>query len=178
MNKPGKASGHAELLPDELLWADGGHASDVVLTALADGEIEIVPPRVRAHVDGCALCTQHLGNAALLSVHAQEQIAFMAEQARNEAIARLPVPRLAIILGLLVAFLGFLPTLLEAGTGKELTTFARDVPVLVNGLRQVARGLSEPGSSLSLVLTYGAAFLMVGIAIAVVRFLPKKEFSR
>ena len=26
----------AELLPDDLLWAEAGHASDVVLTALAD----------------------------------------------------------------------------------------------------------------------------------------------
>ena len=25
----------SELLPDELVWADGGHASDVVLTAIA-----------------------------------------------------------------------------------------------------------------------------------------------
>ena len=57
-----------EHLPDELLWSDGGHASDIVLTAIADGQLEIVPPNARAHVETCTKCMQHLGNAALLSL--------------------------------------------------------------------------------------------------------------
>ncbi|NVL83606.1 hypothetical protein HWN75_25860, partial [Escherichia coli] len=60
-------SGGEEFLPDDLVWAEGGHASDVVLTAIADGQIAIVPPAVLAHVDHCPSCTTHLGNAALLS---------------------------------------------------------------------------------------------------------------
>ncbi len=64
----------SELLPEELLWADGGHASDVVLTALADGEDAIVPEVARRHVGNCVHCTHALGRVALLSVHASEEL--------------------------------------------------------------------------------------------------------
>ncbi|MBX3262924.1 MAG: hypothetical protein KF782_24820, partial [Labilithrix sp.] len=89
-----------EELPDELVWAAGGHASDVVLTALADGQRAIVPEAARAHVERCATCTAHLGHAALLSLHAGAEIGAGAEHER--ALARRPLPRLAISLGLAV----------------------------------------------------------------------------
>jgi len=172
-----------ELLPDELLWADGGHASDVVLTALADGQREIVPTAVRAHVECCSTCMTHLGHAALLSLHADRELATRAEHdralARGEA--RRPLPRLAIGLGLAVAVLGLLPSLLDDGDASAARTFAtRDVPLFVRGLGTLARRLDEPGSSAGLFVTYGAALVLVAMGVAVVRLLPKaqKETSR
>ncbi len=41
-----------EQLPQELLWADGGHASDIALTTLADAQYEIIPRDVIDHVVG------------------------------------------------------------------------------------------------------------------------------
>jgi hypothetical protein len=165
----------AELLPDELLWADGGHASDVVLTALADGQAEIVPRAVRAHVESCRACTTHLGNAVLLSLHTGGEIA-MLRASEAESPSRLPIPRLAIVLGLLVAAIGALPSLLDPS--RDSRVFVRELPVLLSGLRTLGHGLLEPGSSTSLVLTYGVSAMLVVFGLVLVRVLPKKEMSR
>ncbi len=167
-----------ELLPDELLWADGGHASDIVLTAMADGQAEIVPPGVLAHVNGCTSCTTHLGNAALLSLHTGRELAIVARE--DKVLARAPFPRLAVALGLAFAALGLVPTLVDAPSHiSGAKTFAmHDVPLLVTGLRTLGHKLLEPGSASGRVLTYGAAALIVVMAFALVRLLPKKETSR
>jgi hypothetical protein len=167
-----------EFLPDDLLWAAGGHASDVVLTAMADGQVDIVPPVVLAHVDGCRACTTHLGNAALLSLHTGREIAMVAREA--DAAARAPMPRLAIFLGLAFAVLGLVPTMLDAPAelGGAKTFAMHDVPMFVNGIGTLGRRLLEPGSPIGIALTYGAAVLLVIMAFAVVRLLPKKEVSR
>jgi len=165
----------SELLPDELLWAEGGHASDVVLTALADGQRDIVPPPVRAHVERCTVCMTHLGHAALLSLHAGAELE--ARAAHDRAPARRPLPRLAIALGLAVAALGLVPSLLDAGGEvSALQSFAtRDVPLFLKGLGTLARRLDEPGSSAGLFLTYAAAAFLVAAGVAIVRIFPKAQ---
>jgi hypothetical protein len=173
-----------DFLPDDLVWAAGGHASDVVLTAMADGQIDVVPPIVIAHVDACRTCTTHLGNAALLSLHAGRELAMVARQeltAAQAAATPPPLPRLAIALGLVVAVLGLVPRFVldGASTLAGAKTFAiHDVPLLVSGASTLGRRVLEPGSPVGLGLTYGAATLLVIMALAVVRLLPKKEVSR
>jgi hypothetical protein len=173
-----KATKEPELLPVELLWADGGHASDIVLTAMADGQAEIVPPLVLSHVNGCPACTTHLGNAALLSLHTGRELASVARAEAAET--RAPFPRLAIALGLVFAVLGLVPSLIDAPAhlGSAKTFAMHDVPLLVAGLRTLGHKLLEPGSRSGLVLTYGAAALIVVMAVALVRLLPKKETSQ
>ena len=53
-------------------WFADGHATDDALAAIADGEGELVPHDVRAHVDACARCGAELETMALLAatVHA------------------------------------------------------------------------------------------------------------
>ena len=171
-----------DFLPEDLVWAAGGHASDVVLTAMADGQVDIVPPTVIAHVDGCRVCTTHLGNAALLSLHAGREMALLPRRdaaATAEVAARQPLPRLAILLGLAFAVLGLLPTLIDAPTEiGGAKTFATKLPMFASGLGTLGRRLLEPGSSVGLVLTYGATALLVIMAFALLRLLPKKEVSR
>lgn len=181
MTKPTKE----DLLPDDLVWAAGGHASDVVLTAVADGQIDIVPPIVLAHVDGCRACTTHLGNAALLSLHTGREIAVVARVAHaaavsNAAATRAPLPRLAIALGLVVAVLGLVPSWLDgrSAIGSAKRFALHDAPLLANGIGTLGRRLLEPGSSIGLAVTYGAAALLVVMALSLVRLLPKKEGSR
>jgi hypothetical protein len=134
-----------------------------------------------AHVNACPACTTHLGNAALLSLHTGRELAVVARAASEEkAAARAPFPRLAIALGLLFAVLGLVPTLVDApsqlGNAKAFAT--HDIPLLVTGLQTLGRKLLEPGSSVGLVITYGAAALVVVMAYALVKLLPKKEVSR
>jgi len=156
-----KAEPNPELLPEELLWAEGGHASDVVLTCLADGQHGIVPPAARAHVERCEACMAHLGHAALLSLHTDREL--------HEIQKPAPLPRVAIALGLAAAFLGLVPSLLNDGIART----AAAAPVFVRGLSTLVHKL-EPG----IFLTYGAAFLLFAMGFAAVRFLPKKETSR
>jgi hypothetical protein len=174
---PSSSSAPIELLPEELLWAAGGHASDIVLTAMADGQNAIVPGSVRLHVERCSNCMTHLGNAALLSLHTDRQLAVRAEHDRALATQKRPLPRLAIALGLLVALVGLVPTFVEdASSVRSFVT--RDVPLFLHGLRTLAHRLTESGSSAGLFITYAAAFVLVGMGIAAIRILPKKETSR
>lgn len=169
--------GPEDMLPDDLLWAEGGHASDVVLTAVADGQLDIVPQTVRAHLEACPACTRHLGNAALLSLHAGRELAILASE--GDAAARAPLPRLAIALGLAVAALGLLPSLLDPSSFHSAKAFAtHDLPMLASGFGTLARRLLDPSSPVALVLTYGVAALLVFMALALVRLLPKKETPR
>jgi hypothetical protein len=162
-----------EHLPDELLWADGGHASDIVLTAIADGQLEIIPANARAHVESCTACMQHLGNAALLSLHAGRQLAARAEYDASLAHKRMPLPRLAIALGLAVALVGLLP---ELGSLRAFIT--TDAPLFARGAGNVGRSLVEGSASTGLVLTYGTSALLVAMGFVLVRLLPKKETPR
>jgi cytochrome bd-type quinol oxidase subunit 2 len=167
----------AELLPDELLWADGGHASDIVLTAIADGQHEIVPEAVRAHVERCTPCMTHLGNAALLSLHAGAQLAIRAEHDR--VLARRPLPVVAIALGLAVALLGLVPSIVGDATTLRLFLM-HDMPLFLKGLGILARRLDAPGGA-GLAITYAAAAMLVVTGIAAIRIFPKiaqKETSR
>jgi hypothetical protein len=166
-----RPSGKKQLLPEDLLWADGGHASDVALTALADGQSAILPATVLAHVERCTTCSAHLGNAALLSLYAQREIVTLQ--------AKRPVPRLPVILGLVVAVLGFVPTLLDPSTpGAGRLFVTRDLPLYASGLRTLAHRLFQPGSQTGLYLTYGGAFLLFVLAAFAIRLLPKKETPR
>jgi hypothetical protein len=148
-------------LPDELLWADGGHVSDVVLTCLADGEHAIVPPLVRAHVERCEACMVHLGHAALLSLHADRDLREIQKPA--------PLPRAAIAFGLAAAFLGLVPSLVNHGISHMIES----APLYLRGLSTLVHKL-EPG----IFTTYAAALTLFAMGIAAVRFLPKKETSR
>jgi hypothetical protein len=164
---------NVEHLPDELLWSEGGHASDIVLTALADGQLGIVPPNARAHVESCTACMQHLGNAALLSLHAGRELAARSEHDASMVAARRPLPRLAIALGLAVALVGLLPEL-----GSMRAFLVTDAPLIARGAGTVGRSLVEGNASAGLALTYGTAALLVAMGFVLVRLLPKKETPR
>lgn len=166
-----------DVLPEDLLWAEGGHASDIVLTALSDNQRSIVPNAVRIHVEHCAICMSHLGHAALLSLHVDRQMQWKAEYDRSLASARRPLPRLAIALGLAVAALGVLPSILDDADASAARSFiTREAPLFLKGLGTLAHRVD--GSSFGLFATYTAAVMLVVMGLALVRFLPKKETSQ
>jgi hypothetical protein len=146
-----------EHLPDELLWADDGHVSDVVLTALADGQRAIVPAAATAHVERCSACMMHLGNSALLAL----------ETRRMLVPARRRVPRAAVAFGLVAAVLGLLPRFVEA------PSLARDVSTIT---RQLA-ALTAQLDAIPVAATYVAAIGLVFVGLLFARFSPKKEVS-
>jgi hypothetical protein len=167
----------AGLLPEELLWAEGGHASDVVLTALADGEHAIVPAEARLHVERCTTCMTYLGNAALLSLHADAQL--RAREEHERAVARRPLPRLAIAGGIVAAIVGLLPSVLDGSEVASLRDWVTyGVPMFVKGLGTLAHRLDQPDSAAGLLVTYVAAVTLIAMGVVLTRILPKKEVSR
>jgi hypothetical protein len=61
-------------LSPELIFEADGHVSELGLTCVADGEIELVPQAALDHLDGCEACGARLGEAALRSVEAGEAL--------------------------------------------------------------------------------------------------------
>lgn len=166
-----RGSPQVEMLPNELLWSEGDHASDVVLTALADGQHAIVPAAVLAHVERCPTCTAHLGNSALLSLETQRAMS------RAHAPVRRPFPRLAVALGLAAAAIGLVPWLVEANEtpARMLSRAARSFASLL------ARLDTSGGSTLGVLVMYLAAAFFVGAGLVLARLSPlsqKKEVSR
>jgi len=157
------------MLPEELLWAAGGHASDIVLTALADGEHAIVPPAVRAHVHECTACTAHLGHAALLALYTQSELA-----ARHEHdTLRRPLPRVPIALGLVAALLGLVPSLGDL----EPAVFLHDMRLYLEGLGTLARRANSPSGAVGIFVPWVVASFLVALGFAIVRFLPTKDHA-
>jgi hypothetical protein len=169
----------SELLPEELVWAAGGHASDIVLTALADGQEAIVPAPVRLHVEHCTVCTTHLGHAALLSMHVGAELAAAPRVGLVQVPSvRRPIPWFAVGSGLVVAAVGSIPALVDAHASVA-DVFVRDVSFLVRNTSALLRTV-EQSSSIGLVLTYGTALFLVAIGLGVARTVskPQKEASQ
>jgi hypothetical protein len=56
-----------DMLEKELVWDESGHLSEIAMSALADGQDDILPPDALAHFSRCQPCVQSVGEAALLS---------------------------------------------------------------------------------------------------------------
>jgi hypothetical protein len=142
-------------LPEDLLYSEDGHASDVVLTCLADGEDALVPAALRAHVLTCAACGAQLGNAALLSLRADDAVRGYVSAARSNP-AHSPGLERALALGFLVAVLSAAPRL--ASLPEEAPRVGRELalggPSFLRLLREAAwvgaHAAGERGLSLSL----------------------------
>lgn len=169
----------AELLPEDLLYAENGHASDVVLTCLADGEKAIVPPPLVAHVLACPTCHRHLGNAALLSLRAGEEIAASAAAEREAEAALAPSPWRALALGFLVVFLGAIPRL--ASLPAKTLSFGRSATEIAPSIvRALGHGFDAIGPSAlgpRVVASLAAALVLVGFAAFVARRATRAEAS-
>ncbi|APR84637.1 Hypothetical protein A7982_09986 [Minicystis rosea] len=61
-------------LPPDLIFEPDGHVSDLCVTCVADGELDLLPRAALDHLDACDACGARLGEAALLSVAASEAL--------------------------------------------------------------------------------------------------------
>lgn len=169
----------AEMLPEDLLYAENGHASDVVLTCLADGEKAIVPPALVAHVLACPTCHGHLGNAALLSLRAGEEVAHHLAAKKAHEAKLVPSPYLALAAGLLLAILGALPRL--ATLPEDALSFGKS---MVEGgpsfVRTASHGMVELGHASEqgrLVASIAAGALLLAVAAALARRAARTQAS-
>jgi hypothetical protein len=165
-------------LSAELAWQRDGHVTDVALTAVADGELAILPEDVLHHIEACDHCTTRLGAEALLSAQAGEMMAalVMPNHSRSLAKARPPepqrvAPKAAIVLALVVAGLGAVPALLDAvpRLPEVIPTIVWAVPLLARSAIAVMKSDVFP------VLVWLSALVLVlaGVLVSRMRPLPR-----
>jgi hypothetical protein len=165
-----------ELLPDDLLWSDDGHVSDVVLTALADAQHDIVPAKAIAHTESCPACAQRLGNAALLSLRAGELL----DGAPGAGPARAPVPVAAVFAGIVLAALGAAPGIVQlpGELTQRLTSLSQTLHLLAKNAGLVLRAVRGESGPLWTALTFGSAALLLLAAFGVMKLAPRQGVSR
>lgn len=152
-------------LPHELLWAEGGHASDIALTAIADAQFEAIPDEVHAHVDTCPLCTEQIGHLALLSLHTARLV--------TEVHAKEParIPLMPVLAGGILATIGMLPTLLDRPL-VAVGQFAADA----QSAKAAGKGLFHALSHASSVsVSIGASMVILMIAVVVAQKTTRNE---
>jgi hypothetical protein len=163
-----------ELLPDALVFDPDGHVSEIALTALADGEVAIVPAAARGHVDRCETCARRLGAFAILSVEIDDALASAKVEApeRPRVAYRFPVGAVAAAVAL--ALIGLLPTLLSApATVLTAKRWLRGVgPIALRLVIAAGRALVTPSSAPLLAAIVAASLILVAAGITVARRAP------
>lgn len=174
-------------LPRELVW-DGAHVSDLGLTAIADGQENIVQRDAVQHAEACEWCSGRMARAALLSAAVGGAVATYAGTSEAVKAASRPIERAApppwkaLSMGLAVAVLAALPSLPHlagilvdiAGYAKMLSThgvslIARSGVALATN-ETVSRGLP--------VATVVSSMLLVLMGWAIARTRSRETFER
>jgi hypothetical protein len=158
-----------DMLPDDLVWSEGGHLSDVAIAALGDGQDAIVPEKARDHAATCEACAAQMGHAAMLS---SELGAAMRAPVPAPIAERAPVPWLAIIAALLVAAVGSLSSLLENPISlvESPNAFVRETSLAFHAGSALVRGVTN---GLGPLVSFGCAALLFATGAMVARSMPR-----
>ncbi len=162
-------------LPDELVWDQGGHLSEIALTSIADGQESILPEAAAAHFGSCSACMQSMGNAALLSTRVAGLIAETSATASaaqpSGQVATFPIPVSAIAAAVLLAAVGALPSItdLPMWISEASFLFTRTIPLFFRS----GIALVRSSGSLSPAVSYACAALLLMAGFAVTRAVPR-----
>ena len=153
------------LLPDDLVWS-GDHLSEIALTALGDGQDEIIPKSALDHASTCESCAASMGRAAIASMQVGHALRIpMAEIAVALGRDRAPVPWLAMVGALVLAIVGSAPSLLEAPHA-----LVHQAPIALHAANALLRGLAG-GLGPVVNLACAAALILAGAMVA--RSMPR-----
>lgn len=170
-----------EKLALELVREQDGHISDLAATVAADGQDHLLPSVVLEHLAECESCMTRVGEAAMLSIDAGEELVQFHREAKAvqglPAAVRPPLPVRALLAALLLAALGALPALSNAPQriAQLWSAVMAVAPHIVRGGLALARAGSDavgPALWVASVLSVLVLFL-TGLAIA--RALPRSS---
>lgn len=184
-----------ETWASEEAWGPDGHPSDVVLTALADGQSDLVAESVVAHVGSCERCTARLGEAALASLDVGtwlSQLPMVVGQpidaaAQNACAVQQSawppargLPRLALVVALALASVGAVPTVVDVGGSiEELPArVVRGAPVLLRALGSLVTSLFEQAASAAPVVWCAAVGLLLVLGLMIARLGPERPTAQ
>ena len=171
-----------ELLPNELLW-EGEHASELALSAFADGEDSLLSKDMILHLHTCNACAVRLGETALVTrgvTHAVQSVKpwlpaalqTSGVQAKKKASAQPSVPWAAIFAGLALTTVGAAPTLmtLPHRIAAIASSLIHAAPVVSHsGIEVFQNGLGTEWTQAMGV----CAALLIAAGFALTRLLPR-----
>ena len=180
-----------EALPREAIFEPDGHLTEVALTCVADGELSLVPSAALAHLDACEHCTRLLGEAALLSVAAEEALVTGAPEVSTALApaaaavvspapqvhvappetprrARPPLPIAAIAAALLIALVTTAPSLVE-GVREAPGTISAAAGGLAFMFRLASAVARAPWGMAALFVKCASALVLAAIGLQVAR---------
>jgi hypothetical protein len=157
-------------LPLDLVWDEDGHADEVALAAIADGELDLLPDNAIAHVGACDVCTSRLGEQAWLSVETGALLGEAGRVRQSEPALR-KLPTLPLAAALLVALLGAVPSLLELvrGLAAAPELVVRGPLLLARGLGALVRALAAVDAGIWAIVWTLASLVLLAIGLLVAR---------
>lgn len=158
-----------DTLEPELVWQEDGHLGEVAITALADGELDLLPATARDHAAICDACSERVGQAALQALALDAELAALAP-------VRRPLPVVAIAAALLLAVGGLLP--FAGSFVARVTTLARfvaaDLPLLARTAALLARSVSSRAADVWPFAWLAAAMVLFVTGLVVARLAPRR----
>jgi hypothetical protein len=160
-------------LPRELVW-QGAHASELALTAIADGQETVVGHGVLEHLEGCEYCAGKLGRVALLSAAVGQAVARVRPSSSRPPAYAVHKPWRALAAGVTVAMLAGLPLVGQVGTyaALALAFVTHGLPVLARGGMALASSEAVSSALPAVTLAASALLVVMGLAIAKTRSRP------
>jgi hypothetical protein len=174
-----------EELPNEILW-EGKHASELALTAFADGEESLLSKDIVLHLSTCSECAMRLGETALVTrgvthaVHSvkpwlpAEMLAPSGTRKRSAQSARAPWGAIFAVLGLTA--LSVAPKLVQLPhrIAAFVVTLLHAVPVVSHsGVQVFEHGLGAEWTQAMGV----CAALLIAAGFTLTRLLPRPTVS-
>jgi hypothetical protein len=162
-------------LRDDETFQSNGHLTEVALTALTDGEDELLSPGALEHAASCDACAERMGDLALLAVEVNEALAVRPEVAPALAPARAPLPLAAMLVALTIAVIGAIPTLLAAPAWlADLPAgLLRTAPITLRATSTLFRAVSAE-ASLVTVAWMTATTVLIALGLLVARAAPRQ----
>jgi hypothetical protein len=163
-----------QLTDDETFQPDG-HLNDAALTALTDGQDEILPQTALDHGSACDACAERMGELALLSVQVHQALAASPELVLQPQPVRASFPVGAMLAALVIAVIGAVPTLLSvpAWLAELPAAIVRNAPITLRATSALVRAVSAEASFVTAAwLT--AATVLVALGLLVARLAPRQ----
>lgn len=150
--------------PQGLIWQPDGHVSDWVLSALVDGEAEVLPEDAVGHADSCEECATRIGIMASAAFALSEGLKLWSKE---RALQEAPFPvRVFWGVGLTIALGGLA---LMATRGSEWQEFPHRLLTLWRWSRVLAPWITGRLDALSFALGWLGVLIAVAAGFAVAR---------
>lgn len=162
-------------LTDDEIFQPDGHLNDAALTALTDGQDEILTPNALDHAGACDACAERMGELAVLAIQVHDALASEPRLAVQPEPVRIPLPLGAMFVALVLAVIGAAPTLLSAPSwlGSLPIELVRNVPIMLRATASMIRAVSAEASFVT-AAWMTATTVLVAFGLLVARLAPRE----